>query len=124
MRIQIQSLAFPLTAAVLDHIETRLRVALARIRDRIRRVDVRLGDKNSPRGGKDKFCRIQVFLEDAPPVLVEDRGRDLYAAIDRAAERAGRTIVRGLYRLHDNVRLATLVPPAASSHHGFDVFRN
>ena len=124
MRIQIQSLAFPLTAAVLDHIETRLRIALARIRDRIRRVDVRLGDKHGPRGGKDKFCRIQVFLEDAPPVLVEDRGGDLYAAIDRAAERAGRTIVRVLYRLHENVRLAALVPPAPSSDQGFDVFRN
>lgn len=115
MRIQIQSLAFPLTAAVLDHIETQLRIALARIGDRIRRVDVRLGDKNSPRGGKDKFCRIQVFLEDAPPVLVEDRGGDLYAAIDRAAERAGRAIVMCLYRLHKNVRLATLQSPAPSS---------
>ena len=115
MRIQIQSLAFPLTAAVLDHIERRLRFALTRIRDRIRRVDVRLGDTKVPRGGKDKFCRIQVFLENAPPVLIVDRGGNLYAAIDRAAERAGRTIVNGLYRLHENVRLAALISPAPSS---------
>lgn len=107
MRIQIQSLAFPLTAALLDHTERRLGFALARITDRIRRVLVRLGDTNGPRGGHDKFCRIQVFLEDAPPVLIEDSDGDLYAAIDRAAERAGRNVVRGLYRLQEkNVRPA------------------
>lgn len=96
MKIQIQSLAFPLTAALLDHTERRLRLALARSGDRIKRVAVRLGDTNGPRGREDKFCRIQVFLEDAPPVLIEDSGGDLYAAIDRAAERAGRNVVRGL----------------------------
>lgn len=112
MKIQIQSLAFALTASLLDHTERRLRFALTGIRDRIRRVVVRLGDTNGPRGGEDKFCRIQVFLEDAPPVLIEDVGGDLYAAIDRAAERAGRNAAKGLYRLHEkNVGPARPQPP-------------
>ena len=101
VRIQIQSLAFPLTAALLDHTERRLHFALTRIRDGIRRVVVRLGDANGPRGGDEKFCRIHVFLENAPPVLIEDSDGDLFAAIDRAAERAGRNVVKGLYRLQE-----------------------
>ena len=115
MKIQIQSFAFPLTAAVLDHAERRLRFALTRISDRIRRVDVRLGDKDGPRGGEDKFCRIQVFLENAPPVLIEDRGGDVYAAIDRAAERAGRNVAKRLDRLLERVRWEQPEPPASPS---------
>ena len=90
MRIDIQGLGFLLTAALLDHTERRLRFALTRSSDRIRRVVVRLGNTNGPRGGEDKFCRMQVYLQHAPPVLIEDAGADLYAVIDRAAERASR----------------------------------
>ena len=124
MKIQIQSTAFPLTAAILDHTERRLHFALTPRRDRIRRVDVRLGDSNGPRGGEDKFCRIRVFLEDAPPVLIEDRGGDLYAAIGRAAERAGRNVVKELFRLRGNVRPARPRPPALPSDQGYEVLRN
>ena len=85
MRIDIQGRGFSLTAPLLDHTQQRLRFALTRSRDRIKRVVVRLGDTNGPRGGEDKFCKIQVVLEHSPPVLIEDTGADLYAVIDRAA---------------------------------------
>ena len=51
MRIDVQGLGFPLTAALLNHTERRLRFALTRTSDRISRVVVRLGDSNGPRGG-------------------------------------------------------------------------
>jgi len=44
MRIDVQGLGFPVTAALLDHTERRLRFALMRTSDRIMRVMVRLGD--------------------------------------------------------------------------------
>ena len=119
MRIDIQGLEFALTAALLDHTERRLRFALTRTSNRIKRVVVRLGDRNGPRGGEDKFCRMQVYLRHAPPVLIDDAGIDLYAAIDRVAERARRNVVKRIERLHDHV------PPLASPADGtFDVFRN
>ena len=59
MRIDIQGRGFPLTAALLDHTEQRLRFALTRTSARIKRVVVRLGDRNGPRGGEDKFCRMR-----------------------------------------------------------------
>jgi ribosome-associated translation inhibitor RaiA len=122
MRIDIQSLGFPLTAPLLDHIERRLLFALTRIGDRIKRVVVRLGDTNGPRGGEDKFCRMQVYLKHAPPVLIEDAGADLYAAIDRVAERAGGNVARRVDRLQEYVRLP--MPPASLSGETFDVFRD
>jgi len=110
MRIDVQGLGFPLTPALLNYTERRLRFALTRTSDRIMRVVVRLGDANGPRGGEDKFCRMQVHLQRAAPVLIEDAGVDLYAVIDRAAERAGRSVAKRIDRRHENARLAGLEP--------------
>lgn len=98
MNVDIQSLGFPITATLSDHTSRRLRFGLTRHTDRIQRVVVRLGDKNGPRGGVDKFCRIQVYLFDAPVAVVEDIGLDMYAVIDRAADRVGRVVVKHLDR--------------------------
>ena len=124
MRIDIQGRGFPLTAPLLDHAQRRLRFALTRTRNRITRVVVRLGDTNGPRGGEDKFCKIQVVLEHAPSVLIEDAGADLYAVIDRAAERAGRNVAKHVDRLHENIRLGMGKPPASASDEAFDEFHN
>jgi len=124
MRIDIQARGFPLTAPLLDHTERRLRFALTRIRSRITRVVVRLGDANGPRGGSDKFCRMQVYLEHAPPILIEDVGTDLYAVIDRAAERAGRNVAKHVDRLRESSRLPTPRPAASLPGDAFDLSKN
>lgn len=111
MRIDIQGLGFPLTAPLLEHTERRLRFALVRTSERITRVVVRVGDANGPRGGQDKFCKIRVALEGAPSVVIEDAGADLYAVIDRAAERAGRNVAKQVGRLRGNVRQAKSLRP-------------
>ena len=121
MRIDIQGRGFPLTAPLLDHTERRLRFALTRTGDRIKRVVVRFGDTNGPRCGENKFCRIQVVLDGAPPVLIEDAGADLYAVIDRAAERAGRNVAKHADRLRENARLAMPQPPASLPGDAFDM---
>ena len=124
MRIDIQGRGFSLTAPLLDHTQQRLRFALTRSRDRIKRVVVRLGDTNGPRGGEDKFCRVQVVMEHAPTVLIEDTGADLYAVIDRAAERAGRNVAKHVDRLREIARRAMPQPPAALPGDAFDMSKN
>jgi len=110
MRIDIKGSSFPMTAALTDHADRRLRFALARMSDRIMRVAVVMGDSNGPRGGEDKFCRIQIHLKNAPQVLIEDTGAELYVVIDRAAERAGRSVAKRVDRQKEPVREARRKP--------------
>ena len=98
MNLDIQSTGFPITDALSGHTQRRLQFALTRHTNRIAHVAVRLGDDNGPRGGIDKFCRIQVQLVDARTAVIEDTGADMYAVIDRAADRVGRVVVKHLER--------------------------
>ncbi|HUX63481.1 HPF/RaiA family ribosome-associated protein [Sulfuricella sp.] len=103
MQIHIQSQGFTLTDALRDHAEYRLRFGLTHASDHIRRVEMRLSDINGPRGGADKRCSIVVALESLPDVVIEDVESDLYVAIDRAADRASRSVARCLDRKREHV---------------------
>jgi len=96
--MDIQSQGFPLTDGLRDYLMKRLAYGLNHGDESITRVTVRLSDINGPRGGADKRCLIEVRLKAAPAVVIEDTEADLYVAIDRAAERAGRTLARRLAR--------------------------
>ena len=108
MQIDIQARQFPLTDALRSHAERRLRVALTCCDDHIQRVVMRLSDINGPRGGEDKRCHLQVVLTGLPDVVVEDTEANLYIAIDRATDRARRTVVRRLARQRDTARASGL----------------
>jgi len=98
MQIDIQARHFSLTAALRKHAERRLHFALACCDDAIIRIVMRLSDINGPRGGEDKHCHLQVVLAGLPDVVVEDTQVDMYVAINRAADRAGRTVIRKVNR--------------------------
>jgi len=104
MLIDIQTRSFSLTDALRDHIKRRLGFALSARDEHIQRVLIRLSDINGPRGGADKQCHIQVVLTHLPDVVIEDTEADLYAAIGRATDRAGRTVGRRLERQRDKRR--------------------
>lgn len=104
MQIDIQARNFSLTEALQVHIERRLRFALTCCEDHIQRVVIRLSDINGPRGGADKRCNLQVVLAGLPDVVIEDTEADLYVAIDRAADRAGRTVIRKIDRQQTQLR--------------------
>ncbi len=98
MQMDIQSQGFSLTEGIRDYVMKRLAYTLAHGDAAITRIIVRLSDINGPRGGDDKRCLIEVRLKAASAVVIEDTEGDLYVAIDRAAERAGRTLARRLAR--------------------------
>jgi len=104
MQIDVQARNFSLTNALRGHVIRRLYFSLSTRVDHIQRVMVRLSDTNGPRGSEDKRCQIQVKLPHLPDVVFEDTEENLYAAIDRAADRAGRAVGRRLARQRDNVR--------------------
>ena len=98
MQIDIQARSFSLTDALRSHAEWRMQFALTFFDNHIQRVVMRLSDINRPRVGADKRCHLQVVLAGLPDVVIEDTEADLYAAIDRATDRAGRTVERRLAR--------------------------
>lgn len=108
MKIDIQARNFSLTNALHEYIQRRLGFALSSRDEYIQRVMVRLSDINGPRGGKDKCCHIQVVLPQLADVVIEDVELDMYVAIDRATDRAGRTVSRKLSRQRDNGRTTGL----------------
>ncbi len=59
---------------------------------------MRLSDSNDLHGGEGKCCHLQVVLTHLPDVVIEDIEADLYVAIDRATDRAGRTVSRRINR--------------------------
>jgi len=99
VQIDIQARGFQLTDALRNHAEVRLRFAFTAVGARVMRVGMRLADVNGPRGGVDKRCTIRASVPGAPAVVIDQRDVDLYAAIDRAANRAGRALARRLDRL-------------------------
>jgi len=98
MQIDIQARHFSLTDSLRKHTERRVNFALACCDDVILRVIIKLSDINGPRGGEDKHCHLQVVLAGIPDVVIEDTQTDLYVAINRAADRAGRTVIRKINR--------------------------
>ena len=108
MQIDIQARDFSLTQALRNHVERRLGFALSTRYDRIKRILVRLSDVNGPRGGNDKCCRLHLVLPGQADVVVADTRSNLYAAIDRAADRASRAVSRKLARAHSSKRKRSL----------------
>ena len=99
METHIVGREFTLTGAIRAHVRRRLGFALGRFSDRIQVVRVMLGDENGPKGGLDKTCRVRVDVRGQGEVIVEQVDSNAYAAIDRAADRVGRTVARQLDRV-------------------------
>jgi ribosome-associated translation inhibitor RaiA len=98
MRISVRAQGFDLPAGLREHTERHLRLALGWAGEHLRRISVRLDGGNSPRGRKDKRCRIAIVIAGTKGLVVEDTETDLYVAIGRAADRASRMVALRLDR--------------------------
>ncbi|MBC7730582.1 MAG: HPF/RaiA family ribosome-associated protein [Bacteriovorax sp.] len=96
MQIDIRPSNLALEPQHAERIVRRAGFALSRLASRIRRVEVRFADVNGPRGGVDKRCRVLLHLDRGDPMLVEERGSDLLALIDRVMDRVGRAVHKRL----------------------------
>jgi putative sigma-54 modulation protein len=102
MLIQIRTHGVERSAELEAHIDRQLQFALGRFADQIRTIAVHLADLNGPRGGIDQECRLHVVpskrdgLDARGGLVIEELDRDIYAAIARASDRAGRAVSRHL----------------------------
>jgi hypothetical protein len=93
-------------AALADHARRRVLYVLRSRQHEVESIDVRVGDTRSRRGQQDGYCRIQLKLVRAGVATVVDIGKDLYDAIDRAVDRAGRLAAERLAGAQPAARLA------------------
>ena len=89
MQIQIKQKNIELTPGLLQHIERRLQFALGRFNGRVRLAVVRLQDLNGPKGGGDQECALEIHTSWHTRIRIQERDENAFAAVSRAAERAG-----------------------------------
>jgi ribosome-associated translation inhibitor RaiA len=115
MRITIGGGGVRVDDVLRTYIERRLRFALGRFGPRLERVVLRIADLNGRKGGEDKRCTVAVRLRPDCEVFVTHAHRDVRAAVDLAAERAGSAVAREIARRRDwRTARARLVPLAAA----------
>lgn len=102
MRIHVVGRTVEIDDSLYGFVEHQLILALGQVSSGIHCAIVRLYDLNGPRGSMDKTCRIEVRLRSRRSLVVEHTDTNLYAAINRAADRAGRAVVqvKGRFRRH------------------------
>jgi ribosome hibernation promoting factor len=98
MLIDTRAIGFALTDAILRHVEARVEAALGPFSRGIIKATVRLEDVNADHGGDDKRCRIVVALRRHDVRVAEATNADLYAAVDKAANRIRRSVRRAAKR--------------------------
>lgn len=92
MEIEVRGRHMRLTEALRQYVEKRLRFALGRFDNGVRRALVRLEDTNGPKGGVDKRCSLELYVDGQKPSVAQAVDVDMYAAIDRASGVAGRML--------------------------------
>ena len=98
MEIHVRSREPKVGRSVRAFVTHRLERRLGRNSSRILRGTVHIADVNGPRGGEDKSVRIELQLLPRGSVFVEDTNANLFAAISRAAARAGHAVSKALER--------------------------
>jgi hypothetical protein len=77
-----------------------LQAALDRFEQSVRRVGVRL----IPSSPEDVVCKVQVFCDRGPPLVVEKHAATHEAAIGAAADTVQAALARRLKRSHEHPR--------------------
>jgi len=101
MNIEIHGQHLTLSPILKAHIEQKLQFSFNRFEQHISTIHVGLSDINGPRGGLDKQCTLQVSLASMSDVVIKDTQRTLSLAVDRAIQRAGRTVARKVEQQRD-----------------------
>jgi ribosome-associated translation inhibitor RaiA len=98
MKVEIRTHGFALTESLRSYAEKRVRFGMDWARHDVSQVLFSLTDVNGPRGGNDKRCQLRIPLPGMRDIVIVDTAGDPYVTIDRAIDRAARTLERRLSR--------------------------
>jgi ribosomal subunit interface protein len=101
MKITTTTRDIDITGSLREYVENRLAFALSRFQNRIRGVVIVLSDVNGPKNGIDKRCLLKIRPRGLSEFTIEEIESDFQSALNRAADRAKRTLARRLQRRGD-----------------------
>jgi putative sigma-54 modulation protein len=101
MNIEITGRHAELSQTLKSHIQQKLQFSLNWFEQHICKIYISLADVNGPRGGVDKQCTLQLFLANMNDIVIKDTQATLSLAVDRAIQRAGRSVACKVDRQQD-----------------------
>ncbi len=102
MKIEIRTRGLELGPDDGERTRRRLRLAIGRFAEQVKRVSITLEDLSDSQGESGQRCRIRLSLRaGGEPILAEGADRDLLTAAEGAAKRLGRSVA---LRLQDGRR--------------------
>ena len=103
MQIQVHFSDIQNSWAINNHIHQHLAQAIKTGLDQITRIDVHLHDDSGPNksGTNDKRCLIEARLAGMQPLMIEQRGNDMYAVINQATRKLQQTLQKAKSRRRD-----------------------
>jgi putative sigma-54 modulation protein len=129
MKIKVQTRHLALTSELKEYVKRRILFALDSRFDKIKRVIVTLSDINGPKGGEDMRCQVLVKLDGQKDIVIDDKQAHLRSAIDKAADKASRTVTKRIERLQHkatriNSALRRMAPQKASKPDIYEEYEN
>jgi putative sigma-54 modulation protein len=101
MLMELHTSGVSMEKGLREHIERRLSFALSRFGANVMKAIVTLADTNGPKGGVDKSCRIVIRVRGIGEVVADVIDTEWLIAVDRATNRIGHSVARGLERRRD-----------------------
>jgi ribosome-associated translation inhibitor RaiA len=98
MQVEIRTFSTHPARVHRTYVRRRLRFKCDSYPGTIRRLKVRLIEQDAAKAGQKKVCQITAHLIPSGTIRVRQTGTNTYRAIDKAVERFGSAIRRGLER--------------------------
>lgn len=93
---------------LIGSVEGRLTQAFARFEPQLMRIEVRLSDENSQKGGNDKRCLLEARFSGQEPLVASENSPNLEQAVEGAVDKLLRVIESQVERLEDSSRRVSM----------------
>jgi putative sigma-54 modulation protein len=98
MTIDVRGHGINFTDELRRAVERIVVFAVDRYDTQVDKISVYFADLNGPKGGVDKLCQITANLGRGSPVLILEKGTEIFSMAHRAACRLGHRIGRNIQR--------------------------
>lgn len=98
MQIAIQTHGLALTEELRTYAERRLSYALSWAEPRVRAVEVRCLHEQMSYGDTVNCCTLRLRVQHGEDLVIKEVQADIHTAIERASDRASRTLARQIQR--------------------------